>query len=80
MLRKAYHIVKRLICLVFNRHEWDERTIIRWCTKCMWVEVKDPKGWTMLVENYDDDWMTPENMKAMADELLEYLELTECNN
>ena len=69
-------VIKRLICLAFSQHEWDERTIIRWCVKCLWVQINDPKeGWTYYgYDAYDDSWMTWQHEKKIADELFEYLE------
>jgi len=82
--RRIVHFFRRLFCILLDRHEWDERTIIRWCTKCLWVEVKHPtEGWTsfaraqtFLIDSYNDDWMTPQDMKTMSDELFEYMELS----
>ena len=71
------NIVKRFICIVFNRHEWHELTLIRWCTKCLWLEAKDPEGnWITLGDDYDADWMTPAQMKTYSDELRQYLDHT----
>ncbi len=69
-------IIKRLICLAFSQHEWDERTLIRWCVKCLWTQIKDPKeGWIYYgYDSYDDSWMTPQDEKRIADELFAYLE------
>lgn len=71
------HIIKRLICIAFNRHEWEERTLIRWCVKCLWVQINDPKeGWIFYgYDGYDDSWMTWQQQKKIADELFEYLDL-----
>lgn len=65
---------KRFICIVFNRHTWNELTLIRWCSKCL-LEAKDPEGdWITLGDDYDSDWMTPTQMKTYSDELLQYLD------
>ena len=70
---------KRLLCVARNQHKWEERTIIRWCVKCLWMQIKDPTtGWIYYdPEHYDSDWMTWQDQKIIADELLEYLEFSE---
>jgi len=69
------NFVKRLTCVAFNRHEWDERSLLRWCVKCLWIQIKDPKGWTFYgYDSYDDSWMTPQDEKKVSEELFAYLE------
>lgn len=68
-------LFKRIICVLFNRHEWHELTLIRWCTKCLWLEAKNPEGdWITLGDDYDSDWMTPAQMKTYSDELFQYVD------
>lgn len=76
LLSKIIFVVKRLICAAFNLHEWEERTLIQWCVKCLWLQRKDPaRGWIFFDDTYDDSWMTPQDQKTISEELFEYLEL-----
>ena len=70
---------KRLVCVALNRHKWKQRTLIRWCVKCTWMQINDPaEGWIYYdPELYDADWMTWQDQKRMSEELVEYLEFAE---
>ena len=75
-MKRIIGVIKRLFCLAFSQHEWKERNLIRWCVKCLWLQIKDPKeGWIFYdFDNYDVDWMTWQDEKMISNELFEYLE------
>jgi len=69
-------LIYRIYDNLRGKHQWEEKTLIRWCTRCGWVEIDDPeRGWTFYgFEEYDDTWMTWREQKKVSKELFEYLE------
>lgn len=61
-----------------DKHQWEERVHIRWCTRCGWIEIDDPvAGWV----TYDFDkvylWITPREATKISKEFYEYLVMGE---
>ncbi len=74
-------MIRKIGCRILGGrgHEWDERTLVRWCPTCAVLEVLEPLGgslnrWIPLDnDNRDCSWMTPAQMKTYSKELAEYL-------
>lgn len=79
---------RAVLCLITG-HKWHYSKILRWCTKCGWVEIPSTYPLEQEGERETWDWMafpdidldkyfeTPEEERVLADELRLYLDVME---
>lgn len=76
-MKRLSIILNRLIHQIFNRHRFVEKTHIRYCVGCAWIEQKDHLGnWVMSSEKLAT-WLTPKQQLEVSKEL--EIAITEIN-
>lgn len=70
-------LAKRVYCLITGYHNMKERTMIRYCLRCGWMEIKEGDEWVTYDDVYDDSELSPSKEKILSEELFEYLDYAE---